>query len=40
VWGKVEVTGQFKSGGAFGKDGAYKELLQATSAQSLESAKK
>jgi hypothetical protein len=40
VWGKVEVTGQFKSGGAFGKDGAYKELLQVTGAQPLEKTKK
>ncbi len=28
VWGLVEVTGQFQSGGAFGKDGAYTEFLQ------------
>ncbi|GAB4202633.1 MAG: hypothetical protein OHK0022_26030 [Roseiflexaceae bacterium] len=28
VWGLVEVTGEFKSGGAFGKDGAYKTFLQ------------
>ena len=40
VWGKVEVTGQFQSGGAFGKDGAYKEFLQVTSAQALENVKK
>jgi len=39
VWGKVEVTGQFQSGGAFGKDGAYKEFLQVTSAQALENVK-
>jgi hypothetical protein len=40
VWGKVEVTGHFKSGGAFGKDGAYKEFLQVTSAQAIENIKK
>jgi hypothetical protein len=40
VWGKVEVTGQFKSGGAFGKDGAYHEFLQAAAAKSLETVKK
>ncbi|HEX5691859.1 MAG TPA: hypothetical protein VFX76_17710 [Roseiflexaceae bacterium] len=40
VWGKVEVTGQLKSGGGFGKDGAYNQLLQVTSAQSLETVKK
>jgi hypothetical protein len=28
VWGLVEVTGQFQSGGNFGKDGAYHEILQ------------
>jgi hypothetical protein len=27
VWGKVEVTGQFSGGGAFGKDGAYPAQL-------------
>jgi hypothetical protein len=27
VWGKVEVTGQFTSGGGFGKDGAYGQQL-------------
>ncbi len=36
VWGLVEVTGTFKSGGSFGKDGAYTEFLQVTSARSLE----
>jgi hypothetical protein len=40
VWGKVEVTGQFKSGGAFGKDGAYKEFLQITSARAIENVNK
>jgi hypothetical protein len=28
VWGLVEVTGQFQSGGKFGKDAAYTEFLQ------------
>lgn len=36
VWGLVEVTGAFKSGGSFGKDGAYSEFLQVTSARALE----
>jgi hypothetical protein len=36
VWGLVEVTGTFKSGGAFGKDGAYQQFLQVTSAHALE----
>jgi hypothetical protein len=40
VWGKVEVTGQFKSGGAFGKDGKYTEFLQATDATPLENVQK
>ena len=40
VWGLVEVTGQFKSGGSFGKDGAYKEFLQVTSARALENVQK
>lgn len=40
VWGKVEVTGQFKSGGAFGKDGKYTEFLQATSAKAIENVPK
>lgn len=35
VWGLVEVTGSFKSGGAFGKDGAYKTFLQAEQASPL-----
>lgn len=35
VWGLVEVTGPFQSGGAFGKDGAYKEFLQVQSAKAL-----
>lgn len=28
VWGKVEVTGEFKAGGGFGKDAAYQYFLQ------------
>jgi hypothetical protein len=36
VWGLVEVTGQFQSGGNFGKDGKYTEFLQATAAKSME----
>lgn len=40
VWGLVEVTGDFKSGGNFGKDGKYTEFLQATSAKALENIKK
>ena len=35
VWGYVEVTGQFKSGGSFGKDGAYPEFLQVHSAKAI-----
>jgi hypothetical protein len=40
VWGLVEVTGEFKSGGGFGKDGKYTEFLQAASAKALENLKK
>jgi hypothetical protein len=40
VWGKVEVTGQLQSGGAFGKDGAYTEHLQVISAEVLETIQK
>lgn len=36
VWGLVEVTGDFKSGGQFGRDGKYTEFLQVTSAKALE----
>jgi hypothetical protein len=36
VWGLVEVTGDFKSGGGFGRDGRYSEFLQVTSARALE----
>ena len=35
VWGLVEVTGSFQSGGTFGKDGAYTEFLQVQSAKAL-----
>lgn len=40
VWGLVEVTGDFKSGGNFGKDGKYTEFLQVSSAKALENIKK
>ncbi len=40
VWGLVEVTGDFKSGGNFGKDGKYTEFLQVTSAKAIEDVKK
>lgn len=40
VWGLVEVTGDFKSGGGFGKDGKYTEFLFAQSAKALEDAQK
>lgn len=36
VWGKVEVTGEFKSGGGFGRGGAYETFLQVESATPLE----
>ena len=41
VWGKVEVTAKFQSGGAFGKDGAYKSQLTIVDgkARSLEPGK-
>ena len=35
VWGLVEVTGPFQSGGKFGKDGAYTEFLQVESAKAI-----
>ena len=38
VWGLVEVTGDFKSGGQFGREGKYAEFLQVTSAKALEAA--
>ncbi|MFN5058486.1 MAG: hypothetical protein ACK5GU_01050 [Chloroflexota bacterium] len=36
VWGKVEVTGQFQSGGGFGRDGAYNAIFQVTSANPIK----
>jgi hypothetical protein len=39
VWGPVEVTGAFQSGGNFGKDGRYTQFLQVQSAQALEPTK-
>lgn len=36
VWGLVEVTGDFKSGGNFGKDGKYTEFLQVTTAKAIQ----
>lgn len=36
VWGKVEVTGAFKTGGGFGRDGAYRDFLQVESATPLQ----
>jgi hypothetical protein len=40
VWGLVEVTGPFQSGGNFGKDGKYTEILNVSAAKSLETGKK
>ena len=38
VWGLVEVTGKFETGGSYGKDGAYKSQFTIVDgkAQSLE----
>ncbi|MFM2309967.1 MAG: hypothetical protein RLY87_2089 [Chloroflexota bacterium] len=36
VWGKVEVTGAFQSGGQFGRDGAYSALFNVTSAKPIK----
>jgi len=36
VWGLVEVTGTFQTGGGFGKDGAYQSLLLVQSATVIE----
>ncbi len=36
VWGLVEVTGTFQTGGGFGRDGAYQSIFYVESAQSLE----
>jgi hypothetical protein len=38
VWGPVEVTGTFQTGGDFGKDGAYESVLNAESVTVLEAA--
>lgn len=37
VWGLVEVTGTFQTGGGFGKDGAYQSIITAETAIPLES---
>jgi hypothetical protein len=37
VWGLVEVTGTFQTGGDFGKDGAYNSIITVDSAVALES---
>jgi hypothetical protein len=36
VWGLVEVTGTFQTGGGFGKDGVYKSIFNVTSASPLK----
>lgn len=36
VWGRVEVTGTFQTGGGFGRDGAYQSLFVVESATALE----
>jgi hypothetical protein len=36
VWGKVEVTGIFQTGGNFGKDGLYNSVLTAETARAIE----
>lgn len=36
VWGLVEVTGSFQTGGGFGKDGAYQSIFYVESATPLE----
>jgi hypothetical protein len=36
VWGPVEVTGTFQTGGGFGKDGAYQSLFTVQSATPLQ----
>ena len=36
VWGLVEVTGTFQTGGGFGKDGAYQSLFTAEAATPLK----
>lgn len=36
VWGLVEVTGTFETGGGYGKDGAYQSLFTVETATALE----
>ena len=36
VWGVVEVTGRFETGGRFGPDGGYRHRLQVTSARAMD----
>jgi hypothetical protein len=36
VWGLVEVTGTFETGGGFGKDGAYESMITVESATALD----
>jgi hypothetical protein len=36
VWGHVEVTGTFQTGGGFGKDGAYQSIFTVQSATPLQ----
>jgi hypothetical protein len=36
VWGLVEVTGTFQTGGGFGRDGAYQSIFNVESATALE----
>lgn len=36
VWGLVEVTGTFETGGGYGRDGAYQSLLTVQQATALE----
>ncbi|NJO83796.1 MAG: hypothetical protein HC828_14025 [Blastochloris sp.] len=38
VWGQVEVTGTFQTGGSFGKDGNYQSIFFVESATALENA--
>lgn len=35
VWGEVEVTGTFETGGGFGRDGAYESIFNVESAEPL-----
>ena len=36
IWGLVEVTGTFETGGGFGKDGAYQSIITVDSVTPLE----